>query len=533
MGFVIVLILSWWVVKPLVGRGYFPMHDDTQVARVVEMGRALRQGQFPVRWVSELGYGLGYPLFNFYGPLPYYVGGFFYALGFSGLTATKLMMGIGLVAAGVTMYAAVSDIAGISAGILSAVLYLYAPYHAVDAYVRGAVGEYWVLVFLPLIFWGFWKKRLITGSLGIAGLILSHTVLGYAGMVFVLPAVLAARLNRTVILSVVIGLGLSAFFWLPALAEMNLTNVASVIGKSADFRDHFVCLPQLWNSPWGFGGSAPGCLDGFSLKVGKVHVIAAIAGLAAAVIWYIRTRRFRWFAFAGAFIFLAAAFFTLPVSARLWEVIPLFAFVQYPWRFLAFAMFGISLSGAGVVYISKRSVIRVLAAAVTITAVLWVEAKWFTPQYIYERNAADFETATDIRWRASGISDEYLPPAVKRPTNEQETQKDIIAQSDTYELTYEEQSDTYRKFSFRSGRDNDVTVRSAYFPGWQYTVNENTVAPKLVDGLPVLTVPSGFTVVQMRFRNTPVRTVGNVVSLISLGAVIYLYDRNKNKKTIG
>ena len=43
------LLLSIAAVLPLTNPGYFPMHDDTQVARVVEMGRSLKEGQFPVR----------------------------------------------------------------------------------------------------------------------------------------------------------------------------------------------------------------------------------------------------------------------------------------------------------------------------------------------------------------------------------------------------------------------------------------------------------------------------------------------------
>ena len=81
IGLIIVVILSFFMIKPLWVNGYFPMHDDTQVARVVEMGRALRAGQFPVRWVSDLGYGYGYPIYNFYGPLPYYAGGALQAMG--------------------------------------------------------------------------------------------------------------------------------------------------------------------------------------------------------------------------------------------------------------------------------------------------------------------------------------------------------------------------------------------------------------------------------------------------------------------
>src|SRR3989344_8526369 len=100
----VIFIFAFWGVRSLMVDGYFPMHDDTQVGRVVVMGRALRNGQFPVRWVSDLGYGYGYPLFNFYGPLPYYVGGALYAAGFSGLVATKIMFGIGIVGASLTMF---------------------------------------------------------------------------------------------------------------------------------------------------------------------------------------------------------------------------------------------------------------------------------------------------------------------------------------------------------------------------------------------------------------------------------------------
>src|SRR3990167_1872112 len=91
-----VLLLSLWVIKPLFVNGFFPMHDDTQVARVFEMGKALRDGMFPVRWVPDLGYGYGYPIFNFYAPLSYYFGGFLTLLGFDALLATKIMMAVGI-----------------------------------------------------------------------------------------------------------------------------------------------------------------------------------------------------------------------------------------------------------------------------------------------------------------------------------------------------------------------------------------------------------------------------------------------------
>jgi len=525
LGLVVVLLISYVIVRPLLSAGYFPMHDDTQVARVVVMGRALREGQFPVRWVSDLGYGYGYPIFNFYGPLPYYVGGAIHAAGVSGLVATKIMMALGLVLAGVTMYLALSHMVGVSAGMVGAALYMFAPYHAVQAYVRGAVGEYWALVFLPLILWGFWRKNILVGALGIAGLVVSHTILGYAGMVFVLFAFLATKMQKQVLMLILLGLGLSAFFWLPAITEMKYTNVSSQVSATSDFRDHFVCLPQLWNSFWGYGGSAKGCLDGLSFKLGKVHLLLALIGLVAAF------KKHKYFMFAGASIFLLSVFFMLPISVRAWEFIPLFAYIQYPWRFLAFALFGVSLIGSVAFSFVRQPILRWLTVLTGIGILLFVEAKRFMPQYTYERAAGDFETDSDIRFRASQISDEYLLPAVPRPAKEEEIFRDTIPRSDNYILGMEQDTDTYKKFTMRSGTDNTIVVRIAYFPGWHYIVNENVVYPKLENGFPELSVPAGFSVVRMQFRDTPVRTVGNFISMVSLGIYIYLYDR-KNKKPV-
>ncbi len=539
VGWIIVLACSFLMIRSLCISGYFPMHDDTQVARVVEMGRALRQGQFPVRWVSDLGYGYGYPIFNFYGPLPYYVGGVLYALGLTGLTATKIMMGAGLVLAGVTMYAVIADIAGVSAGILASVFYMFAPYHAVDAYVRGAVGEYYALIFLPLILWGFWRictrKSAVGGILlaaaGTAGLIVSHTILGYVGMFFEALAAVVLSINnpqwKKIWAVVLLGLGLSAFFWLPALLEMKYTSVASIIGNSADFQNHFVCLSQLWNSQWGFGGSAPGCIDGMSFKVGKVHLLLGLVVIIGVAVGFIRERRVKILVAVGSIIFVVSVFFMLSISKPVWDILPLFAYVQYPWRFLAFAIFGISLVVSQIVSFFRPTALRFGITAFCVALVLFVEAKWFVPQYTYSRPAAAFETAEDIRFRVSKISDEYLPPAVPRPKTPQDVVQDIIPKSNLYTSDIQQISDTYVKIAFQAQEPTTVKINTAYFPGWHYIVNVTDTKPQIKNGLPVITIPQWASVVQMQFRDTPARTIGNIISLLSLGVCFYIYDKRK------
>ena len=268
IGFITVLALSFLTIIPLFSNGFFPMHDDTQVARVFEMGKMLKLGVLPVRWVSDLGYGYGYPIFNFYAPLAYYIGGFFNVLGFDALLSTKLMIAFAMLGAGVAMYLLAGEFFGILGGVLAGILYAYAPYHALNLYVRGDVAELYAYIFLPIIFYGLWKvsherkwRYVATGALGFAGLILSHNLTAFMAAPFIaafgLILLHRARYKRIVFENIsftaLLGVLLSAFYWLPALLQMGSTNVLSQVGGGADYKDHFVCLPQLWESLWGFG----------------------------------------------------------------------------------------------------------------------------------------------------------------------------------------------------------------------------------------------------------------------------------------
>jgi len=92
---VLVILFSLLPLRFVFQGGFFPIHDEAQVIRVNQMAKAISEGQFPVRWVSDLGYGYGYPIFNFYNPLPYYFGGMVDLLGLDALLATKAMFVIG------------------------------------------------------------------------------------------------------------------------------------------------------------------------------------------------------------------------------------------------------------------------------------------------------------------------------------------------------------------------------------------------------------------------------------------------------
>jgi hypothetical protein len=531
----ILLVLCLKSVHPLLNEAYFPMHDDTQIGRVVAMGKALRAGQFPVRWVSDLGYGYGYPIFNFYAPLPYYLGGAFYALGFSGLIATKIMMGVGMIAAGISMYALIASFWGAAAATVASLLYVYAPYHAVQLYVRGAVGELWTLVFFPLMMLGVLKKHPILAGIGLAGIILSHTLLGYATVVLFAIASLTfwiiAHKQRSMVFflslkTLLVGLAVSAFFWIPALAEMRFTNVADQISATAHFQDHFVCLSQLWSSAWGFAGSAAGCTDGMSFMLGKLHILL---GVFAGVLFLLRRNRSHvHLALLGGVVACLGLFFMLPISEGVWQVIPGFSYLQYPWRFLVFGLFGLSVLGAGVIAFVRWRLLR-WGIAITIGICIWnFYGKWFAPQYLFVKPAQSFETAEELRFRVSKISDEYMPPGFVKPTQETEIVRDTIPSTENRHVATVVETETYSRFDISTIEDETIQIKRAYFPGTTIWVSGVRVAPKIEEGSISIDVPKGAHVVEVRLINTPVRTIANLISALTVLVLIGMYGKKAN-----
>ena len=548
ISFIILTILSWFVLRPLSQPGFFPMHDDTQVARVVVMSRAIAQGQFPVRWVSDLGYGYGYPIYNFYGPLPYYVGALFNQVGLSGLGATKVMFGIGIILLGWSTFALVTSFWGPIAGLTAAVFALFAPYHAVQIYIRGAVGEFWASAFIPFVLLGFLlvgsaknrKLGVFVGSIGLSAVILSHTLTGFvavgSSLVFLAAYIVGMFIKKIAwdkeqllayVAILITALGLTVFFWLPAFFEMRYTNVSGQISASANYRDHFVCLSQFWNSSWGYGGSVPGCIDGLSFKLGKVHILLGLVGL----LLLIRSKKIRGKAlyWTALLLVFGGIIFATSVSAPLWNLLPNLAYVQYPWRFITIIELGLAIL-VGRLVVQKSLLLSVVIATIVVTFAIWNNGYLFAPQYSYPRPDQAFETASEIRFRVSKISDEYLPVELVRPTQATDVVFGTIEATSGATLSKVQDDATAVVYRVSSAKSVDVRINKAYFPGWKYWANNKEIFPRVSQGLPTVTLPAGQTVLTLRFVDTPVRTIGNMLSLCFVIGLLLYYG--KPKKTI-
>src|SRR4030067_1941422 len=291
--FLLLIILSLFAIWPLFHPGFFPIHDDEQIARLQQLTLVINNFQIPPRWVPDLGFGFGFPLFNFYPPLFYYLGYLIHFFGFSFINSTKIAIFLGFILSSFFMFVWVRKHFGILAGIFSAFLYTYVPYHAVDLYVRGAMSEFFSFVFIPAVFWSLDRvaeKKNLQSSL-LAGIFLGFVILTH-NLVFIqfvpflviylVYLIYIERKNIGKVLSlfavsIISSIGLTLYFTLPALLEKQYTLVDKILtGELASYKLYFVCPTQFINSPWGYGGSAPGCIDGMSFQIGNIPLFISL-----------------------------------------------------------------------------------------------------------------------------------------------------------------------------------------------------------------------------------------------------------------
>ncbi|MBI3984707.1 MAG: glycosyltransferase family 39 protein [Candidatus Levybacteria bacterium] len=539
--YILIIIISFLAFKPLLTSGFFPIHDDTQVARVFEMTKALTDGMFPVRWSSDLGFGFGYPIFNFYAPFAYYVGGFINLFIQDALVSTKLMMILAISLSGVSMFIFARQFFGKIGGLVSCLLYLFAPYNALNIYVRGDVAEFYAYAIAPLVFWGLYKvskekdfKYIFVTSISFALVIISHNLTAFMLtpflIMFALFTVFRERESiKRILVSFVLGLLLSSFYFIPALLEMNYTNVISQVGGGADFRDHFVCFSQLWSSLWGYGGSAKGCVDGLSFMVGKTHIVLFLISLiAVAVLFFIKKTIFEKdmeniFYILVFFLFSAfSIFLMLDLSKFIWELLKPMAFFQYPWRFLIITTFSLSfISGSFIWLLNKfiKGSYLITVGLVLLVIILFLNLKFFTPQYINTKTAKDYTNTETIKWNISNITSEYMPKGFSKPKQFSEIANIDSIKNEDLEVISQEQKTQLIKLNVNSKRQQSIIYPLAYFPAWKGYVNQESVnVIENKKGIEIR-VPKGESQILLKYEST---TVENLANLLSLAGIITL-----------
>lgn len=526
---------------------YWNMHDDMQMVRQLQMEKCFQDGQFPCRWTPDLGYGYGYPLFNYYPPFPYLLGQVFRLFGLQFMTVVKLVASLQFILAAIFMYLFARPFLGRYGSWLAAVLYTYAPYHSVNIYVRAAMNEAWASVFFPLIFYLIYQfvttlnRRYLLGlSLSIALLLLSHNPMA---LIFLplscLWILFLVRLDlRRLIplgLSYIFAVGLSAFFTLPVVFESHLVQIESMFINYYHFTLHFISLFQIFLSNfWGDGPSLWGTGDGMSFALGYPLWILSLL-TAAIIAWRYLVHKTRPDNFWVFVFFLAAGFgflfLTHERSTFIWLQLSFLQKIQFPWRILNISVFLFSFAAASIfLLIPRQFQLRLFVSLFSLTLALsWHQLTPVTHGPITD--SQKFQGQAWVNQVTGGIYD-YLPKTA--PTAPKQPAAEFIESVDPsqdYTLTGAKKGTDWLFLNLYLPREATVVLPVLYFPDFRLLDFNQTVPvrpdPQL--GRISFSLPAGNHQLYLKLHNTPIRTAANIISLISWLMVLPLWKLWKSK----
>ncbi len=528
--------------------GYYGASDDLHIAWLSQMDKILRAGQIPPRFVPDLSYGFGYPLFNFVFPLPFYMGEAFHFLGFSFVDSIKAVFFASLFLSAFSMFFLLKEFLTKPLAIAGAVIYTYAPYRAVDLYIRGAVGEAVTFIFLPLIVLSLIKsidsrkekfRWVGIGAVSIGGLILSHNITAYMFLPFTfLLIALLVFFNKTdfkkisiqIFITIFLGLLISIYFWLPALVDSKLMKYDTVF----NFADHFPTIKQLITPYWGYGASVPGPYDGMSFFLGLPILILTIFGTFTFFVVKKSMHNKEKVLFIWALISLFIAIFLMNYrSSFIWSNLPLLPYFQFPWRFLIITTF---ISPVFLI-VFKRFPYGSLIASILIAVTILFSFNYFKPQ--------DFLGRTDGYYL-----NKYIP--VPLASEEYKKTQEEYLRLPTY-TTYRTKAnlpliypfndsiqnlkkinDLKTEFETFSQTQETINYNKYYFPGWFVLVDNQRIdiKPGVPYGQITFNIPPGRHKILIGFEETSLKLILDIISLSSLSLALFFVLGSWKRKIV-
>lgn len=496
---------------------------------------AVGDGTLLPRWAAGSNNGHGSPNFIFYSPLSYYFAALLKFMVGSLPLSLVISIWFSFFFSGIAMFRAAVRLSGRGGALPAAVFYQLLPFHLLDLYARGTFAELFAFTWFPLIilcahrvFTAENKAPFVCGlSLSYGGLILTHLVSGYI-FTFVLALYLAfnylihrdKRAFSEALFAQVAGLGLSAFYLLPAVFERKYVQIDYIVScQVGDFRRNFLFL---------IADLQQGVSD-YRLMLHAAAVLELVLFLSLVLALPANREENRRMSPHHCFmaLFLFAFFLTIPLSGPIWELIPGFATLQFPWRWLSVMELSLCFL-MGRVFCSReecpvgtsppggRLLMYSLSAILLVSLVIIGKSDKTHP----------------AAFAGYPVAREYTPTAVAdlgkllAEKKEQVSTVSGVAASAVRRWHAER-----RVVEVNAATPALVRIATSYYPGWQAEVDGLGVPIGIENrsGAMLIGMPQGRHTLTLNFVDTPVRRLAKYLSLFSL-ATLLLYIGLTNRK---
>jgi hypothetical protein len=561
----ILIVAALVATAPLYLYNFSCGHDfDFHLVSWLDALHSWQLGIFYPHWASSPNYGAGEPRFLFYPPATWMLGA---ALGavFNWRHVPLVITFLLLAATGFATRALARYATSDGPATLAGCFAIFSGYALFTVYERSAYAElaggFWIPILLLLILREgkppsldrpSLLRRIFAGSalplaVVLAGAWLSNAPVG------VMASYLLAAISLTVailsrswipvlrsIAAAILGLGLAAFYLVPAAWEQPWVDIAQATGDPGE---------MIQNS-FLFGRHHDPALEQHDLELWKVSSLAAAMVAVALIAFVICWRRNRlpgpktyWLPLA--FIPVAVLLLQLPISLPLWNLLPKLRFLQFPWRWLLVVEAPMAIFVANALWAGRRWVRSVVVAA---CCCIFLGSAGFAALAFHQNCAPEDSILAVVSAVRAGKgyegTDEYAPPGADDSLVAMDLPPSCLVANPTIplgggdpDLTPQwtpEQGSCLATFpsspiqsldSVRHTRINATAPQPGFlvlhlreFPAWTVRVNGNPVTHRPVrdDGLMAVPVPAGSFTLTADWTNTPDVRLGRWISLLAL-----------------
>jgi hypothetical protein len=523
---------------------FYEPHDLHHMADIYQMVRAIESGQLPPRLGPDFTFGYGYPLFNFYYVLPFYLGALFFFTFGSLMLSFKLVFLLSIILSVFGTYLFLRQLFTSWQAFVGTTLSLYTPYRAVEVYVRGAMGEALALAILPFVCWSAMKvikdnskKNVLLFGIVSSLFILSHNYMWALSLPWVFGLVILSgkKIRSFLSLSIgfLVGMVLSAYWWLPAIFEQKLVRSATPF----PLIDHFPFIKQLILPSWGYGASLWGPHDGMSFQIGLVNLAVVVLCFATFFMKRDNIKKIKslyigiWTLIGFCTIFVLMNIRTLPI----WRIMPFHDFIQFPWRLLFFVPLFTGILASFLVSLYSRRIAMILGIIIVVGSIA-LTFNYFKPSGNFTKTDNQylnrFFANRTLEGEKETVSQEYynysedyllLPNWTEKKPDSLPIEK---ISSDNGSITNSiEKSPIHWQATITTPVSSKVSFYAYYFPGWFAEVDGQnaSISPEGPNGIIQMEVPAGEHTIDFYWRETMLRRIADWISLVGIIVVALLF----------
>lgn len=554
---VLAILLTLPAIWPLVQSGFFTFHDETQIANLHQFIKVMDLGQFPPRWAPDMFFTYGSPYLEFNYQSPYYLGYVVNHFGFSLVDTYKILLLSSVIIGAVGMFILGASLTSLPFALAASVLYTYTPYHAVDVYVRGTIGESFALALFPWLMLSYLRllksPRFVNisfAALVTALLLITHQLASIlvTPVLFLISLILALverniKSLKAILFVPPLAILISAYYLLPTMFEQIYIQPVAPF----NFLDHFPFIKQLIYSPWGYGSSHWGPDDQMSFQIGFVNlflVSASIISLFFPSLWSSKVKSIKTLMISVLVFFFIAIFFMNVRSFSLWKLFPLTTAIQFPWRLLMLEVF---LTSFLVICLSRlRQVsLRPYLALILVFLSIMLNLSYFNVGERTNHRDSYFLRSylpNQVLLPGEIVSKDYLnytenyyPLPVKALKPKEIFRNKIESNATTARFDIKDANPLNFIANVNTEEETVVTFNTFYYPGWKVLVNK-VETPIVLNqfGAIQFTLPTGSHTLRIWFTETPLRRYSNYISLgsLTLVSIYFLFLLKKRLKRL-